>query len=169
MLSACHDRVQRSLDLLGRLVEHVDLHGHDASSRSAAADVLRYFTLAAPLHHQDEELHLFPLLLAHGSAEMVTQVERLQHDHAQMESLWRGIEPALRAWSSGVTTPLTSPQRDAIQVFRALYPPHIALEESSVFPQAFALLGPQASSDAGREMQSRRGVGHNAGLDKDRV
>ena len=52
MLLACHERVQRSLDLLGRLVAHIDSHGHDASSRSAAQDVLRYFTLAAPLHHR---------------------------------------------------------------------------------------------------------------------
>ena len=39
MLQACHERVQRSLDLLGRLEEHIDRKGHDAQSRSAATDV----------------------------------------------------------------------------------------------------------------------------------
>lgn len=62
MLEACHERVRRSLALLNRLVTWVDEHGHDDMSRSAASDVLRYFNLAAPLHHQDEELHVFPLL-----------------------------------------------------------------------------------------------------------
>ena len=55
MLEACHERVQRSLALLARLIAHVDAHGHDEKSRSAAHDVLRYFELAAPHHHEDEE------------------------------------------------------------------------------------------------------------------
>lgn len=162
MLSACHERVQRSLDLLGRLVTHIDTRGHDISSVSAAQDVLRYFTLAAPLHHQDEELHLFPLLLQRGSIELVAQVHRLQQDHVEMETQWQHIQPLLQSWSSGGTEPLRLYQREAIERFRSLYPPHIAMEESSVFPQAFAMLGPQASAEAGREMQLRRRLGHNA-------
>ncbi|MEN9486198.1 MAG: hypothetical protein RJB37_4078, partial [Pseudomonadota bacterium] len=47
MLQACHERVERSLALLQRLVAHVRDHGHDTASRSAARDVLRYFDLAA--------------------------------------------------------------------------------------------------------------------------
>ena len=42
MMEACHDRVQRSLDLLERIVRHIDENGHDAQSRSAVQDVLRY-------------------------------------------------------------------------------------------------------------------------------
>ena len=45
MLDACHDRVDRTLTLLQRLAAHIDSKGHDASSRSAANDVLRYFDL----------------------------------------------------------------------------------------------------------------------------
>ena len=63
MLEACHDRVRRSLALLRRIVDHVDAHGHDAASRSAVADVLRYFDLAGPHHHEDEEEDLFPALI----------------------------------------------------------------------------------------------------------
>ena len=64
MLEACHERMQRSLQLLQKLQDHLARHGHDASAVQAAQDVLRYFNLAAPLHHQDEELHVFPPLLA---------------------------------------------------------------------------------------------------------
>lgn len=60
MLEACHERVQRTLGLLGRLREHVRKQGVDNDARQAARDVLRYFDIAAPLHHQDEELHVFP-------------------------------------------------------------------------------------------------------------
>lgn len=162
MLGACHERVQRSLDLLGRLIEHVDAHGHDASSRSAAHDVLRYFTLAAPLHHQDEELHLFARLLSHGTADVVMHVERLQQEHREMEMLWHAIEPTLQVWSVAEGSARVTPeQRDTMARFRALYPPHIALEESIVFPAAFALLTEQEIVMAGADMRSRRRVGHN--------
>ena len=63
MLEACHERVQRSLDLLQRLTDYLHTHACDDSARQAARDVLRYFDMAAPLHHEDEELHVFPLLL----------------------------------------------------------------------------------------------------------
>lgn len=164
MLVACHERVQRSLDLLGRLVEHIDKHGHSASSHSAAQDVLRYFTLAAPQHHQDEELHLFPALLAQGHPQLVAAVKRLQQDHVHMERLWAIVKDALEQWLAPDAHALpTEAQRQAIADFRALYPHHIALEEGTVFPAAFALLGPDASALAGQEMQARRRVGHNSG------
>jgi iron-sulfur cluster repair protein YtfE (RIC family) len=164
MLLACHERVQRSLDLLGRLVEHIDHNGHDASSRSAAQDVLRYFTIAAPQHHLDEELHLFPALLAKGELELVAAVQRLQQDHIAMERLWRQVKTVLEPWATPEATCAPSPsEREAIAAFRAIYPDHIQLENDTVFPAAFALLGTDASTLAGQEMQSRRRVGHNGG------
>ena len=61
MLAACHDRVVRMLALQARLRQHLQDKGCDEPARQAARDVMRYFDLAAPLHHQDEELHVFPL------------------------------------------------------------------------------------------------------------
>ncbi|HEX2546883.1 MAG TPA: hemerythrin domain-containing protein, partial [Ramlibacter sp.] len=81
MLEACHERVQRMLALLQRLREHLASHGADTQAQQAARDVMRYFDQAAPLHHQDEELHVFPPLLARGSAQAVQVVRRLQEDH----------------------------------------------------------------------------------------
>jgi hemerythrin-like domain-containing protein len=163
LLLACHERVQRSLALLGRLVAHVDTHGHDESSRSAARDVLRYFQIAAPLHHQDEELHLFPALLRQADPALVAAVQRLQQDHLAMESLWSEIRPLLERWQSPQAQGCASDaQRDAIAAFCAIYPDHIALEESRVFPAAFDALGPQAAGAAGLEMQARRQVGRDS-------
>lgn len=161
MLNACHERVQRSLDLLGRLVTHFDQHGASDATQSAARDVLRYFNLAAPLHHQDEELHLFPPLLARAEPQLVTHVRRLQQDHAEMERLWKTIAPILERMTEPNPPALEAAQREVIETFRALYPPHIALENECIFPAAFALLGPQASARAGQEMQERRRSGHN--------
>jgi hypothetical protein len=88
MLLACHERVRRSLALLGRLVHHVDEHGHDEQSRSAASDVRRYFDLAAPLHHEDEERHVFPILADSGDGELAGAVSSLHRDHDRMSALW---------------------------------------------------------------------------------
>ena len=73
MLGACHERVQRTLDLLQRLQTYLAEQGVDDSARQAARDVLRYFDIAAPLHHQDEERHVFPPLLAQGDAATVAR------------------------------------------------------------------------------------------------
>ena len=97
MLEACHERVARTLRLLLKLVDHVANGGVDAQARSAASDVLRYFNVAAPLHHQDEELHVFPLLLAHGDALLNAQVNTMQSDHRRMDTLWGELRPHLVA------------------------------------------------------------------------
>ena len=77
MLAACHDRVRRSLTLLQRMIEHIQAKGHDAQSRAAVADVLRYFDLAAP-HHLDEERHVFAVLAAAGDATLAATTAGLR-------------------------------------------------------------------------------------------
>ena len=159
MLDACHERVRRSLALLGRLIEHVAAQGHDAKSRSAAQDVLRYFDLAAPHHHEDEERHVFPRLLARGDPALVQAVQRLRDDHRRMGVLWASLRPVLLAWcdeSAGAAVP-ESFRLDA-QAFISLYTDHIPLEEGVVFPAARARLDAAALQAMGDEMRARRGA-----------
>lgn len=157
MLKACHERVQRSLDLLHRLVQHIVEKGHDAASRSAAQDVLRYFDIAAPLHHQDEELHLFPLLLRSGRSEQIAAVHRLQSDHVRMHAQWQEIRTFLQEWSALETSAKPSTgQLQAVSEFCAIYPPHIALEESTAYPAAFGLMDDATVHAAAADMRQRR-------------
>ncbi|MGQ0709674.1 MAG: hemerythrin domain-containing protein [Rhodoferax sp.] len=156
MLKACHERVQRSLDLLQRLVQHLLDHGHDPASRSAAQDVLRYFDQAAPLHHEDEELHLFPVLLAHGDADVQAAVRRLQDDHLHMHTQWQQVRQHLLAWAQADAPAPSAQQQHDIARFCTLYPAHIALEEETVYPAAFAQLGADAAAAAGSDMRRRR-------------
>lgn len=157
MLEACHERVLRSLDLLARLLDHIEQNGHDGQSRSAAADVLRYFDLAAPLHHQDEELHVFPLLLAQGDATQRSVVLRLQAEHRQMEAAWAAVRAALLRWCEpGCTDAVDAETRAAVTGFMQLYAGHIDTEEGQVFPAALARMGKDVLDSMGREMQARR-------------
>ncbi len=157
MLEACHARVQRSLDLLSRLVTHVDERGHDAQTRSAAADVLRYFDIAAPLHHADEEVHVFPLLLAQGNTEVRAAVLSLQDDHRRMSALWASLRQTLLRWSQpGVDEGVDEASRRAVASFHGIYAKHLKTEEGLVFPSARALMNENDLASMSRQMQARR-------------
>lgn len=160
MLQACHGRVARSLDLLGRLGAYLAEQGGgdtQGQARDAAADVQRYFDLAAPLHHQDEEQHVLPALRAAGQGALA---DRLQAEHRQMETLWPVIRADLQAVQAG-----HAPTGEALVAarrrwadFAEVYTRHIAAEEMQAYPSAQAQLEPAVQAAMGREMAQRRGV-----------
>ena len=158
MLEACHERVHRMLALLARLREHLDTHGADLQAQQAARDVMRYFDQAAPLHHQDEELHVFPRLLAQGTPEVAAVVRRLQEDHRAMEAGWRAAREVLARVAGGGAVALEAPDQAALAAFAALYGDHIAAEEGIAYPAAQALLEPRALEAMSEDMMRRRGV-----------
>ena len=157
MLHACHERMQRMLALLQRLRDHMRKHGADDQARDAARDVMRYFDMAAPQHHQDEELHVFPPLLAKGDPATLDLVCRLQQDHLQMEARWVVARRVLAAVAAGRLPALAGADEVALDAFASLYADHIAAEEQVAYPAASALLDADGLAAMGREMSGRRG------------
>jgi len=157
MLQACHERVQRTLALLHKLVDYLHGHACDDSARQAARDVLRYFDMAAPLHHEDEELHVFPLLLERGDAAVVAQVRQLQRAHIAMEQQWQDARVRLLALAEGAVNAFNANDEAVLARFAAGYAGHIHTEEEAVYPAASALLDAAALERMGREMRQRRG------------
>ena len=154
MLTACHERVQRSLGLLGRIVEHIDTHGHDAQSRSASADVQRYFDLAGPHHHEDEERHLFPRMLASGDERQVQLAEKLHQQHLDMAALWQALRKELEQMEGGNAEPLL---KSAVTApFLSAYREHIDCEEEQAYPLAFQDASEEQQRAWGEEMAQRR-------------
>jgi hemerythrin-like domain-containing protein len=157
MLKACHERVERTLRLLQKLVLHVTDHGVDAQARSAAPDVLRYFDIAAPLHHQDEELHVFPMLLARGDPSLSGPVHRLQADHRRMGELWADLRPWLVAIAGADEQRLhLAAFSHAARAFSDIYAAHIATEEQLIYPAAEQLCADATLQAMGDEMRERR-------------
>ena len=157
MLEACHERVGRTLRLLLKLVDHVANGGVDAQARSAASDVLRYFDIAAPLHHQDEELHVFPALLAHGDALLIAQVRTMQSDHRRMDTLWRELRPHLVALTATGGAEIDGVAlRSMSRAFADVYASHLQSEEEVLFPAAAQLKTTDQLQDMGDEMRLRR-------------
>jgi hemerythrin-like domain-containing protein len=158
LLAACHDRVRRSLDLLQRLTQHLREHGADEQARTAARDVLRYFNLAAPAHHEDEERHVFPLLRETGDAALIDAAGRLHEDHVAMASRWQSLAPLLEAVADGAFDGNVDSLADSASAFTALYDGHLELEDGTVFDIARAIAPPDAKRTMADEMAARRGV-----------
>jgi hemerythrin-like domain-containing protein len=158
MLEACHERVHRMLALLARLREHLRTHGADTQAQQAARDVMRYFDQAAPQHHHDEELHVFPPLLAQGDPKTVAIVARLQQDHLQMESRWGSARQVLGLVAEGRIDALSVEDEAVLDAFAGLYDAHIEAEEGIAYPAARSLIDEAGTAAMGEEMMRRRGV-----------
>lgn len=159
MLRACHQRVTRMLILLDRLQAHLERQGADAPAAQAAVDLLRYFDLAGPAHHEDEERHVFPALKAHAQARLRALAERLAADHAEMAERWTALRLELIAVRDGQVARGTDAHRAARwAAFAALYQRHMADEEDVAYPAAASARSAGQWADAGREMAQRRGL-----------
>ena len=158
MLEACHERVGRMLALLQKLRSHLRAHGADDQVRQAARDVMRYFDVAAPQHHRDEELHVFPALLGLHDAELVALVARLQQDHLQMDARWKPARSLLQELAQGERTAFNEADDAVFDAFTKLYDGHVEAEESIAFPRAAAAMAPERIEAMGHDMAQRRGV-----------
>lgn len=165
LLSACHERVDRSLQLLLRLVKHLGTTAGSARERemaaSAARDVLRYFDVAAPAHHEDEERHVFPLVRATGDEALMDTITRLQAGHLAMTESWEALRMLLDEVGRDGAASDHHALEAAAQAFCSLCAEHMALEDSVIFPAARAsaeAAGPAVVAAMGSEMAARRGV-----------
>jgi hemerythrin-like domain-containing protein len=155
MLEACHDRVRRMLGLLERLAAHLPVHGCDAQAAQAARDVMRYFDIAAPAHHEDEEHHVLPRLRAAGDEAFAAQIEQ---EHHELHRQWAGLRRTLAEVAAG--TWVGSGPADFVpwQQYAALYRAHAASEEALAFPAVRAGLDDETLRAMGQEMAERRGA-----------
>lgn len=156
MLGACHERVTRMLALLQRVRSHLPAHGADEQAAQAARDVMRYFDEAAPRHHDDEELHVLPVLRAAGRGDIA---DRLHADHLAMHDAWASLRARLQQvaagrWSADDAAPLDS----LAEAFAALYREHVPLEDDVAYPLVRERIGAEALQAMSLDMAARRGV-----------
>lgn len=158
MLHACHGRLLAQLDTLERLVGHLQRTGADAAAAQAATAISRYFDLAAPHHHADEEEDLLPamqpLIAADERAAFVQLAARISSEHRLLEMQWS----ALRIKLDEVVAGSASLGRTAVDAFCDLYRAHLELEESVLFPWAVRLLSDEVWACLGTRMAGRRGA-----------
>lgn len=159
MLDACHGRIKAQLATLRRLVAHLPRHGADKAAQEAARGVVRYFSVAAPHHHEDEEIDLLPALLATAAGadrlEAEALVARILADHQRMDPLRDAALAVLEKIAAGEGVELPAAQ---VETLATLYLGHIEMETRELFPLAKRLLSPAQTEELGRKMAARRGV-----------
>jgi hemerythrin-like domain-containing protein len=156
LLLACHDKVRHFCQLSQRLLAHVGRHGADAAAREAATSVRRYFTIAAPLHHADEEEDLFVALGALGDAGLQEAMRDLAAEHDELARMWAGVLPWLDALAEGRLPEGPTPDVDG---FAQRYTRHARREEEAVYPHA-ARLSAVAMRELATAMVARRTPPH---------
>lgn len=157
VLKHCHDRIRKQLVTLEKLGPHLASKGADQEAQQAANAVIRYFEIAAPLHHEDEEHDLLPTLQTsvHGedAALLAQLLPRILQQHEQMATLWQRLTPQLAAIAQGSSSELAA---TAIEQFRALYQEHMQIEETQIAPMAARIFSSAQMQALGLAMQARR-------------
>jgi len=159
MLAACHGRIEAQCASLRRLVQHLPFHGADEPARQAAVAVMRYFDIAAPQHHEDEEVDLFPALIesmAGSDAVCLRELtESLARDHRVLEAAWRVLRRMLEGVARGDAAALDAGRAEE---FARACEQHLAREDAELLPMAARLLDDAALSRIGVAMRVRRGI-----------
>jgi hemerythrin-like domain-containing protein len=162
VLDDCHARMLAALDQLRALTQRVEHVGADAEARAMAREIGSFFSDFARQHHEDEERHVFPKLLAGGDPDIQQAVLRLQQDHGWIEEDWLEISPQVDAVAMGMSSYDVDQLKAAVDVFVALSQEHIALEESLIYPHARSTLLPFERTEMAREMAARRRAARRA-------
>ncbi|WP_297527475.1 hemerythrin domain-containing protein [Thiohalobacter sp.] len=154
LLRACHMRMLTNCATLERLASHLQEKGVDGQARDAARNVYTYFTTAAPLHHQDEEVDVYPALAA-AAPNLKPVIETLEREHLQLEQAWDAI-------ADGLANPTRIGDTEVfarhVDTFCSAYRDHIRREEQHLFMPAGHLLDAQRLQQIGTAMARRRNV-----------
>jgi hemerythrin-like domain-containing protein len=153
LLLACHRRIEKHCDTLQRMPKHLEKHGVDSDLQTAITRILRYFSLAGPAHHADEELGLFPWLLARPDfpGALRAPLRNLVDQHRQLETAWQNLSEDL---NDLIVT--EKPRALRLEPFVIMNRAHIALEDGEIFPLARQILDPDSANALGRTMILRR-------------
>lgn len=157
MFEACHERLLAQLATLARLAAWLPGHGADRQAQQAAANVMRYFDLAAVNHHLDEENDLFPVLRERVDAARREELDRLIEwilaDHLGMFVAWAAMREKLEPISRGEPADLSVAE---VEGFAERYRRHIEREEGELLPFARELLTSQDLTAMSATMTTRR-------------
>jgi hemerythrin-like domain-containing protein len=137
-LDACHRKTVALLRELTKVSQALEDDALDTAVRQQASQIDRFFSVTSPLHHEEEENTVFPALLASGDAELVQAVLSLRQDHGWMERNWALLGPQMRAIAKGEGWIDPVELQRGVDVFAQLCIDHIALEETTIYPESKA-------------------------------
>lgn len=156
LLTECHERIRRFLDLAHRLTTTPGLEPEDIAG--AAGQVHRYFTTAFPLHMADEDDLLRPRLRGRETA-LDAALDRMEADHEEHADL---VERLVALCDELMRDPRRLAARsrelgETVERLTLVLEAHLSLEELVIFPRLEALSSVERAAIR-REMRARRGA-----------
>ncbi|CEK15182.1 hemerythrin domain-containing protein [Chthonomonas calidirosea] len=160
LLSDCHRRIERFLQQLIHVAEQTEGDGLNEAYRDELDTALRYFENAEPLHTADEEVSLFPRLLAKKHEEAERIIRTLEADHDVVGALHKAVGEIGKRWLERGYLEKQELEEllEKLYFLRNTYRRHIGMEDQVLFPLAAALLSAEELEVIGHEMADRRGV-----------
>ena len=157
MLTDCHRRIERFLDILCLVAERSAGRPLTGEESAAVQVALEYFRVAGRRHNADEEQSLFPRLRAAANGEGFGEIGGLENDHEDAGRLHASVETLFEKWiHSGDLGAGQVELLMATQNLKRIYVEHIRLEEQVVFPRAAKVLNKKTIARIGEEFRARR-------------
>ena len=166
LLSDCHRRIERFLNVLIQVCETADGAPMTPPQIAALRNALEYFRTSAPKHTADEEGSLFPRLRAStGGRVALDCMAELECDHQAANRDHQTVEALAQDWlaNNSLDAPHLLEMQQALQRLAGMYARHIAIEDQELFPLAARVLPAEALAEVGREMAKRREVPEKQG------
>lgn len=137
--SHCHLCILSQLQAFAELPA---LQAAAAQSRNVATKTLALFKYAVYGHFADEENELFPAVLRSAvqgeeADRAQTMVKRLTTEHREIESLWKQLEPAVKAIAQAKSADL---ELEAVEALMQAFLAHANFEEQQFLPLAETIL-----------------------------
>jgi iron-sulfur cluster repair protein YtfE (RIC family) len=151
----CHLRLRQVTAAAGALAAKTSAPVDEV--QEAATKVHRYFTVALPLHEEDEERSLFPRLLARVPA-LAPTIARLREGHGAHSARVGAVVALcreLQTWPERFPT-LRSELASAATALTESWEAHLSLEEADLFPPVIAGLTAGDREAIRDEMRARR-------------
>ena len=156
LLLGCHLRIRQFTATAARIAAAEEAPTEQVAQ--AAESVLRYFTVALPLHEADENESVDPRLRACAPPEIAQESQEMVAQHRRINEVLRQLVPM---WTRLASHPEKLPEMaprmgELVSELQQLWEVHLTLEEQTVFPAIERCLSRQQLDEIFAEMKARR-------------
>jgi hemerythrin superfamily protein len=160
LLLSCHEKIVHFSSALHQLTLTLNHQGWNKALLSSSEQIRRYFNIAVPEHHLDEENHLFPAIMAidpeckqQKSLEIIQLLNELIKQHVESDTLWSTLDHLLDTQSTDFLTIEKLASRFKKEIHQ-----HAHIENEHIFPYAQQHLSDSQLHLIGKNIAQRRGI-----------
>jgi hemerythrin-like domain-containing protein len=160
LLKSCHEKILHFSSALVKLSKVLQQEGWNQKNKDSADQIRRYFNIAAPEHHKDEELHLFPAIIALDPSlqdpEIKAQlnlINQMVQEHVETDTLWEKLDSMLESRSNTFDELTEMGIKFAVELAR-----HAEIENIEIFAFAEQHIDEATLEQMGKAIAKRRRI-----------